>query len=219
MTEHHEHEQEHRARARRPRGPRGARPRRPRSHGHEHDHAGHEHVAYPTPWPIPGRQGRVLPQARDSPIPAASARLPGTPLLPRRRGPPFRRAGARAVCRQRAGALPDPDLGRQARDAERAGPSLSSRGATHTLTGYSSQGADSGSLFVPFLDTTSGNETPTAPAATWTCTWSRMVVRPRLQPRLPPVCVYDPKYSSPLTPAENRLPVRIEAGERLPPDH
>jgi uncharacterized protein (DUF1684 family) len=28
--------------------------------------------------------------------------------------------------------------------------------------------------------------------------------------------VYDPKYSCPLTPAENRLPVKIEAGERLP---
>ncbi|MBI3751459.1 MAG: DUF1684 domain-containing protein [Chloroflexi bacterium] len=30
-----------------------------------------------------------------------------------------------------------------------------------------------------------------------------------------PLCVYDPKYSCPLTPAENRLPIRIEAGERL----
>jgi uncharacterized protein (DUF1684 family) len=32
-----------------------------------------------------------------------------------------------------------------------------------------------------------------------------------------PSCVYDPRYSCPLTPAENRLPVRIEAGERLAP--
>jgi uncharacterized protein (DUF1684 family) len=30
--------------------------------------------------------------------------------------------------------------------------------------------------------------------------------------------VYDPKYSCPLTPAENRLSIRIEAGERLPPE-
>jgi len=28
--------------------------------------------------------------------------------------------------------------------------------------------------------------------------------------------VYDARVSCPLTPAENRLPVRIEAGERLP---
>jgi uncharacterized protein (DUF1684 family) len=33
-----------------------------------------------------------------------------------------------------------------------------------------------------------------------------------------PSCVYDPKYSCPLTPAENRLGARIEAGERLPLD-
>ena len=31
-----------------------------------------------------------------------------------------------------------------------------------------------------------------------------------------PSCVYDVRFSCPLTPAENRLPVRIEAGERLP---
>ena len=30
-----------------------------------------------------------------------------------------------------------------------------------------------------------------------------------------PSCVYAPQFSCPLTPAENRLPVRIEAGERL----
>jgi uncharacterized protein (DUF1684 family) len=30
--------------------------------------------------------------------------------------------------------------------------------------------------------------------------------------------VYDAKFSCPLTPAENRLPVRIEAGERLAAD-
>ena len=30
-----------------------------------------------------------------------------------------------------------------------------------------------------------------------------------------PSCVYDPRFSCPLTPAENRLPIRIEAGERL----
>ena len=31
-----------------------------------------------------------------------------------------------------------------------------------------------------------------------------------------PSCVYDAIFSCPLTPAENRLPVRVEAGERLP---
>ena len=32
-----------------------------------------------------------------------------------------------------------------------------------------------------------------------------------------PSCVYDARFSCPLTPAENRLPVRVEAGERLAP--
>ena len=33
-----------------------------------------------------------------------------------------------------------------------------------------------------------------------------------------PSCVYAPQFSCPLTPAENRLPIRIEAGERLAED-
>jgi hypothetical protein len=32
-----------------------------------------------------------------------------------------------------------------------------------------------------------------------------------------PTCVFSPYYSCPLTPEENRLAVRIEAGERLTP--
>ena len=34
-----------------------------------------------------------------------------------------------------------------------------------------------------------------------------------------PSCVYDMRFSCPLTPAENRLPFRIEAGERLAEAH
>ena len=85
------------------------------------------------------------------------------------------------------------------------------------LTGYTFEGADDdGSLFVPFLDATSGTETYGA---------GRYL---DLEPdddgsyvldfnlAYHPSCVYDPRFSCPLTPAENRLPVRIEAGERLP---
>ena len=32
-----------------------------------------------------------------------------------------------------------------------------------------------------------------------------------------PSCVHDERFSCPLTPAENRLRIRIEAGERLAP--
>ena len=79
-------------------------------------------------------------------------------------------------------------------------------------------------LFVPFLDATSGTETYGAGRyldlepdddGTWTLDFNLAYH---------PSCVYDPRYSCPLTPAENRLPLRVEAGERLagerlPGDH
>lgn len=75
-----------------------------------------------------------------------------------------------------------------------------------------------GSLFVPFLDATSGAETYGAgryldlePEADGTYTLDFNVA-------YHPYCAYSPYFSCPLTPAENRLPVRVEAGERLAPD-
>ena len=71
-------------------------------------------------------------------------------------------------------------------------------------------------LFVPFLDATSGHETYGAgryldlePEDDGTYTLDFNLA-------YHPSCVYDVRFSCPLTPAENRLPVRIEAGERLP---
>ncbi len=73
-----------------------------------------------------------------------------------------------------------------------------------------------GSLFVPFLDATSGVETYGAgryldiePEDDGTCTLD-------FNAAYHAYCAYSPEYSCPLTPAENRLAVRIEAGERLP---
>ncbi len=75
-----------------------------------------------------------------------------------------------------------------------------------------------GSLFVPFLDATSGAETYGA--------GRYLDLEPELDGTFTldfnlayfPYCAYSPDYSCPLTPAENRLPVRVEAGERLPAD-
>jgi uncharacterized protein (DUF1684 family) len=86
------------------------------------------------------------------------------------------------------------------------------------LTAYTFDGGDGQSLFVPFLDQTSGTETSGA--------GRYLDLEPELDGTYSldfnlafhPSCVYDPKFSCPLTPAENRLPVRIEAGERLAPD-
>ena len=78
------------------------------------------------------------------------------------------------------------------------------------------EGDELPSVFVPFLDGTSGNETYGA--------GRYMDLEPEedgtysldFNLAYHPSCVYDIRYSCPLTPAENRLPVRIEAGERLP---
>ena len=105
------------------------------------------------------------------------------------------------------------------RPARRAGVlRFELEGATRQLTGYTFEGGeDDGSLFVPFLDATSGTETYGAGRyldlepeddGTYTLDFNQAYH---------PSCVYDPRFSCPLTPAENRLPIRIEAGERLPP--
>ncbi len=106
------------------------------------------------------------------------------------------------------------------RPAHRAGRlSFELGGARQRLTGYvfdADADGDAGALFVPFLDATSGSETYGAGRyldlepehdGTYTIDFNLAYH---------PSCVYDVRYSCPLTPAENRLPVRIEAGERLP---
>jgi uncharacterized protein (DUF1684 family) len=102
------------------------------------------------------------------------------------------------------------------RPAHRAGYlSFEVDGATHRLTAYTFDGGDGESLFVPFLDGTSGTETYGAgryldlePEDDGTYSLDFNLA-------YHPSCVYDPTTSCPLTPAENRLPIRIEAGERL----
>lgn len=72
------------------------------------------------------------------------------------------------------------------------------------------------SLFVPFLDATSGSATYGAgryldldpePDGSYVLDFSLAYQ---------PFCAYSADYSCPLTPPENRLAVSIEAGERLP---
>ncbi|MFL5778173.1 MAG: DUF1684 domain-containing protein [Chloroflexota bacterium] len=105
------------------------------------------------------------------------------------------------------------------RPAERAGVfRFPLEGGDRTLTGYVFEGGSTDNVFVPFVDATSGSETYGA---------GRYMDLEREEDgtysidfnlAYHPSCVYEPKYSCPLTPAENRLPVPIRAGERLPPD-
>jgi len=108
------------------------------------------------------------------------------------------------------------------RPAERAGVfRFDVAGTGQALTAYRLAGADGelhDSLFVPFLDATSGGDTYGAGRyldlepeddGTWTLDFNLAYH---------PSCVYDPRFSCPLTPAENRLSIRVEAGERLAAD-
>ncbi len=102
------------------------------------------------------------------------------------------------------------------RPAERAGTfRFEVGGVPCSLTAYIFEGRGTESVFVPFLDGTTGKESYGA---------GRYLDLEREEDgtyvldfnlAYHPSCVYDMRFSCPLTPAENRLPVRIEAGERL----
>ncbi|MEO7664367.1 MAG: DUF1684 domain-containing protein [Candidatus Limnocylindrales bacterium] len=102
------------------------------------------------------------------------------------------------------------------RPAERAGVlRFEVGGHACRLTGYRFENSGAGAIFVPFLDGTSATETYGAgryldiePEADGTYILDFNLA-------YHPSCVYDTRFSCPLTPPENRLPVRIEAGERL----
>jgi len=87
-------------------------------------------------------------------------------------------------------------------------------GAQHELTVYRDE--DDGHLFLPFLDETSSGETYGT---------GRYLELPVLEDgsvlldfnyAYHPFCAYSPRYSCPLPPEENRLPIPIRAGERNP---
>ena len=105
----------------------------------------------------------------------------------------------------------------QLRPANRAGVlRFDLDGSTRQLTAYTFAEGTADSLFVPFLDATSGTETYGAGRYLDLEPEDDGTYALDFNLAYHPSCVYDPIYSCPLTPAENRLPVRIEAGERLP---
>jgi uncharacterized protein (DUF1684 family) len=191
--------------------------------GHDHgDHAGHEHVAYPDAVAaFRAEKDESFRSSHDSPIPHdqrhdfaglpyfdvdEDLRFEGLTLEPYTGSEPVR--------------FQIPTSDGQLRDAERAGVfRVPLGGATQTLTGYVFSAGDSDSVFVPFLDATSGTET--YGAGRYLDLWPEDDGTYALDFNLAyhPSCVYDARFSCPITPAEYRLPVRIEAGERLAADH
>ena len=194
-------------------------------HGHdeghaEDDHAGHQHVDYPTAIRLfRADKDEYFRQADDSPVPKDQRRdFGGIPYFPVDEDLRFEGLELEAYEGDEPTSFLIPTSDGQLRDAERAGTfRFQLAGEERRLTGYRFAEGASESVFVPFLDQTSGSETygagryldldPDPHDGTYVLDFNLAYH---------PSCVYDPRFSCPLTPAENRLPVRVEAGERLP---
>ena len=194
-------------------------------HDHDHDHAhhDHEHVEYPEAVArFRADKDEYFRGAHDSPIPHDERHdFPGLPYFPVDEALRFEGLRLEPYTGSEPASFEIPTSDGRLRPAQRAGVfRFAVDGTTHSLTGYTFASGASESVFVPFLDATSGAETygagryldldPDPEDGTYVLDFNLAYH---------PSCVYDPRFSCPITPAENRLPLRIEAGERLPADH
>jgi len=187
---------------------------------HDHDH--HEHVPVAYQDAVEGfrlDKDEFFQTDPHSPIPEAErAAFDGLPYYPVDEALAFDDRVLEPYTGDEPSNFQIPTSDGQLRPAHRAGVlRFELDGAPRQLTAYTFDGGDGESLFVPFLDATSGTETYGAgryldlePEADGTYSLDFNLA-------YHPSCVYDEKFSCPLTPAENRLPERIEAGERLAP--
>lgn len=193
------------------------------SHEHEHEHEHHHHA--PLPYADAVRAFRAdrdefFRTSPGSPIPEADrAAFAGLPYFEVNEALVFEGLPLEPYTGSEPTSFQIPTSDGKLRPAERAGTLTFAVGPVPaTLTAYTFENDRSGAVFVPFLDGTSGAESYGAGRyldlepdddSTYTIDFNLAYH---------PSCVYDMKFSCPLTPAENRLPVRIEAGERLPPE-
>jgi len=89
-------------------------------------------------------------------------------------------------------------------------------GSTHRLTGFAFEPGPVVELFVPFQDATSGPVTYGAGRYLDLEPEDDGTYALDFNEAYNPWCAYAPQYSCPLPPSENRLPIRVEAGERIP---
>ena len=195
----------------------------PHEHHHEHRHD-HRPVGYTESIEAfrADKDDYFKNAGAGSPIPVADrAAFTGLPYYPVDRALRFEGLTVEPYAGSEPSTFQIPTSDGKLRPARRAGIlSFELGGEQRQLTGYVFEGdgdTDEAALFVPFLDATSGTETYGAgryldiePEHDGTYTLDFNLA-------YHPSCVYDIRYSCPLTPAENRLPIRIEAGERLGP--
>ncbi len=189
---------------------------------HEHHHEHHHTVSYPDAVAeLRADKDALFKEADGSPIPATERdtfgglpyfpidedlRLDPLPLVPYTGSEPVK--------------FEIPTSDGRLRPAERAGVFRFALGGVDcSLTAYRFANDASDTLFVPFLDATSGTETYGAGRYLDLEAEDDGTYVLDFNLAYHPSCVYDPRFSCPLTPAENRLSVRVEAGERLAPGH
>lgn len=191
-------------------------------HGHEHEHEHHEHAHdYASEVEdFRARKDDFFRESPSSPIPPDErGSFSGLPYFPVDPGLRFEDLRLEPYAGTEPPAFTIPTSDGQLRPAHRAGSfAFELDGEPQRLTAYTLDGSSGQSLFVPYLDATSGRETYGA--------GRYLDIEPEddgsyaldFNLAYHPYCVYNEAFSCPLTPAENRLPVRIEAGERLAED-
>jgi uncharacterized protein (DUF1684 family) len=191
-------------------------------HGHDHDHdhdGGHDYVEEIRR--IRAGKDAFFRSSPSSPIPHDTRHdFTGLPYFPVDPSLRYEDLGLEPYLGAEPSAFRIPTSDGQLRPAHRAGTFTFEReGAPRRLTAYVLDDGQADSLFVPFLDTTSAHETYGAGRYLDLEAEDDGSYSLDFNLAYHPYCVYDENYSCPLTPAENRLPIRIEAGERLPEDH
>jgi uncharacterized protein (DUF1684 family) len=187
-------------------------------HDHEHEHEHQHQLSYQDAVAqFRGDKDAFFRTSPNSPIPASERdAFGGLPYYPVDEALVFDELTLEPYTGSEPVRFEIPTSDGRTRPAERAGVfRFDVGGSEQTLTAYVFEGGSTESVFVPVVDATSGSETYGAGRyldvereddGTYTLDFNLAYH---------PSCVYDMKYSCPLTPAENRLSVPIRAGERL----
>ena len=188
-------------------------------HDHDHSHDHHEHtLSYPDAIAqFRAQKDAYYRTGLHSPIPQdARGSFTGLPYYPVDEALAFDDRTLEPYAGDEPSDFQIPTSDGKLRPAHRAGIlTFEIAGEPYHLTAYTFDAGDGEALFVPFLDGTSGTET--YGAGRYLDLEPEMDGTYSLDFNLAyhPSCVYDARFSCPLTPPENRLPIRIEAGERL----
>jgi hypothetical protein len=188
-------------------------------HDHDHDpHAHHEHSYQAAIGGYRAEKDEFFKSSPNSPVPEDEREaFDGLPYYPIDEDLVVEGLRLDSYAGTEPSSFEIPTSDGKLRPAHRAGTfSFELGGEPRRLTAYQLDGGRGESLFVPFLDQTSGRETYGAGRYLDLEPDEDGTYAIDFNLAYHPSCVYAPKFSCPLTPAENRLATRIEAGERLP---